>query len=94
MLYAILCHDKAASSHIRAENRPLHLEYLKANNDNIHAAGPLMGDDEQSMVGSLLIMNYESKAEAETFAAGDPYAKAGLFESVTITPWKQVIPAL
>ncbi len=94
MLYAIICQDKSDSQHIRTENRPLHLDYLKANTEHIHAVGPLLGDDEQSMVGSLLIMNFENRAAAKTFATGDPYAKAGLFESVTITPWKQVLPAV
>jgi uncharacterized protein YciI len=29
-------------------------------------------------------------AAAEAWAAADPYAKAGLFESVTIRAWKKV----
>ena len=94
MLYAIICHDKKNGAPIRAENRPLHLEYLKGFAGQAHAVGPMLGDDEASMVGSLLIMNFDSKADAESFAAGDPYAKAGLFESVVVTAWKQVLPAL
>ena len=33
----------------------------------------------------------DSKAEAEAWAAADPYAKAGLFASVMIQEWKRVI---
>ena len=32
------------------------------------------------------------KAEAEAFAAGDPYAKAGLFEQRSIDRWNKVLP--
>ena len=46
--------------------------------------------EEGAMVGSLVIVE-GSREVAEDFAANDPYAKAGLFESVTITEWKRVI---
>ena len=35
----------------------------------------------------------DNRAAAEAFVADDPYAKAGLFESVTIRPWRKVYPA-
>ena len=44
------------------------------------------------MVGSLLILDLADQAAADAFAAGDPYARAGLFESVTIHPWRKVLP--
>jgi len=37
-------------------------------------------------------MEFGTGAEAAAFAAGDPYGKAGLFRSVTITPWRKVLP--
>ena len=42
------------------------------------------------MNGSLLVVDFPSLADANAFAANDPYAKAGLFESVIIKPWKIV----
>jgi uncharacterized protein YciI len=44
------------------------------------------------MVGSLLVMEFADKQAAEDFAANDPYAKAGLFQSVAITPFRKVFP--
>jgi uncharacterized protein len=44
------------------------------------------------MVGSLLVMEFADKQAAEDFAANDPYAKAGLFHSVSITPFRKVFP--
>ena len=92
MLFALLCTDKAGAADIRAANRATHLEYLAAHEDRIVVAGPLLSDDGAGMVGSLLILDFADKAEAETFAANDPYAKAGLFERVDIRPWRKVYP--
>jgi uncharacterized protein YciI len=39
----------------------------------------------------LVIIECESQAAAEAFAAGDPYAKAGLFSSVSVKPWRLAI---
>jgi uncharacterized protein YciI len=44
------------------------------------------------MNGSVLILDFEDRAQADAFAAGDPYANAGLFESVVIRPWRKVLP--
>lgn len=43
------------------------------------------------MCGSLVILKLDSIAEAESWAENDPYAKAGLFETVTLRKWKKVI---
>lgn len=92
MLYIIDCVDKPGSAAIRAANRADHLAYLEALGDRLHAAGPTVSEDGQSMTGSLLIIEFPDRAEAESFCAGDPYAKAGLFQSVTIRPWRRVLP--
>ncbi len=92
MLFAIICHDKPDASHIRQQTRPEHLEYLSGFVSHVHMAGPLQSDDRQSMIGSLLIMDFESRSQADDFAANDPYNKAGLFGSVSILPWLQVLP--
>ena len=52
----------------------------------------LIADDGQGMTGSVLIIDFANRREAEDFCAADPYARAGLFQSVTIQPWRQVYP--
>ncbi len=37
-------------------------------------------------------MEFDDISAARAFADGDPYFKAGVFESVTVTPWKKVFP--
>jgi len=94
MLFVITCNDKPGGADLRKETRPAHLEYLKATLDHIKYAGPMLADDGESVLGSLLIVEFDDKAGAEDFAANDPYAKAGLFASTQIHGWKQVIPGL
>lgn len=92
MYFAIQCIDKPDHSHVRAETRPVHLDYLRSKVAQVFCAGPLQ-DDAGSAIGSLIIMDFADRAEAEAFAAGDPYAKAGLFSTVTITRWAKALPA-
>jgi uncharacterized protein YciI len=92
MLYVVHCVDKKNHLEVRMENRPAHVEYLKSFAEKLNAAGPTL-DDDGNMNGSVVILALEGREEAETFAANDPYAKAGLFESVTISTWKKVLPA-
>jgi uncharacterized protein YciI len=55
-------------------------------------AGPLFAEDERTPIGSLLVVDFSSRAELNRFAAEDPYAKAGLFQSVTVRPFRKVFP--
>lgn len=93
MHFVISCVDKPGNAQVRADNRAAHLEYLGQHRSQIVAAGPTLTEDGGAMTGSVLIMEFAGRTAAETFAAGDPYTKAGLFESVTIRPWRKVYPA-
>ena len=90
MLFAFYCLDKKDHSQVRAENRETHVAYLKSFSEKVVTAGPLLSDDGNGMVGSLIILDLADRKEAEAFSEGDPYSKAGLFESVEIRPWKKV----
>ncbi len=92
MQFAIVCLDKPDHGHLRAENRPAHIDYLNANLEHMVLAGPFLSEDGERPVGSLLIMEFDDLDQARAFAKGDPYAKAGLFESVTIRPFRKVLP--
>lgn len=92
MLFAVTCLDKPDSGHIRQENRPAHLEYAKATGAALKMGGPMLSDDGERMIGSLLVLEAEDRAAVEAWCAGDPYAKAGLFDSVTIRPFKWLLP--
>lgn len=89
MLVALIARDKAGALPVRQENRPAHVEYLKASTA-VQQAGPLL-DAAGYMCGSLIVLDVANMAEAEAWVAGDPYGKAGLFESVELIPWNRVI---
>ena len=93
MHVAIVCIDKPDHGAVRAENRPAHLDYLKSHETQILVAGPLLSDDGQAPVGSLLVMEFDDLDAARRFAEGDPYAEAGLFKAVNICPWRKAFPA-
>jgi uncharacterized protein YciI len=89
MPYAVICRDKPGAIEIRKANRDAHLAYVRETGI-VTLAGPFI-DAEGGMCGSLLILEVDSLQDAKDWAAGDPYAKAGLFESVSIDAWKKVI---
>lgn len=89
MRFAIICTDKPGALQIRLDTRADHLAYLEATGV-VEQAGPfLTGKGE--MCGSLLILDVADIDAAKDWAANDPYAKAGLFETVTVQAWKRVI---
>lgn len=87
MLYALICTDKPNSLAIRMGKRPEHVAYLKSLGDTLKLAGPFTEADGETMNGSLIVVEASSLPAAKEIAAGDPYAKAGLFASVEIRPW-------
>ncbi|WP_296764414.1 YciI family protein [Sediminimonas sp.] len=89
MLYALIARDKAGALDVRKANREAHLAYIDETGV-VAQAGPLL-DDDGGMIGSLVILDVADMDAAQAWAAQDPYARAGLFESVEIVAWKKVI---
>ena len=89
MFFALMARDKAGALEVRKANRDAHLAYIK-DTGVVAQAGPFL-DADGAMCGSLVILDVADQAAADKWAAGDPYAKAGLFEDVSITAWKRVI---
>jgi len=89
MLIALIARDKAGALETRKANRDAHLAYIDTTGV-VEQAGPLL-DENDRMIGSLVILNVDDMTAARSWADNDPYAKAGLFESVDLIPWKRVI---
>ena len=87
MIYALICTDKPDSLAIRKANRPEHLAYLESLGETLVLAGPFTAEDGETMNGSLIVVEAPSLEAARKIAAGDPFAKAGLFAHVDIRPW-------
>lgn len=89
MLVALMAHDKPGGLDLRLATRDAHRAYLAASPE-VAQAGPLL-DEAGRMIGSLLILDVPDMAEAEAWAAKDPYAEAGLFTSLSLTQWNRVV---
>jgi len=92
MLFVIRCLDVPGSQAVRQANRAAHLDYIRALGDRLKLAGPLLSDEGSDSVGSLLVIEFQGRTEAEAHTANDPYARAGLFEEVSIRRFEQVLP--
>ncbi len=88
MLIALIARDKPGALQTRLDNRSAHLAYIEETGV-VSQAGPLLDGD--AMIGSLVILEVADLAAAQSWADNDPYAKAGLFQSVELIPWKKVI---
>ncbi len=80
MRVALITRDRPNALQIRLDNRDAHLAYI-TETGVVEMAGPFL-DQAGTMCGSMIIMNVETRADAQTWADNDPYAKAGLFENV------------
>ncbi|ULQ45914.1 YciI family protein [Flagellatimonas centrodinii] len=99
MQYLILATDRPGTAAIRRATRPAHLEYLAAlqAEGRLLLAGPRLLNDVPDpaggVIGSVIVGEFASLAEARDWADRDPYAQAGLFEQVRIEPMLKVLPA-
>jgi uncharacterized protein YciI len=88
MKYIIYSKDKENALPIRKENREAHLEFLHHRGPvKVLSAGPWLGEDGETMKGSLIIVEADKYSTVQRWLANDPYGKAGLPESVTIHPF-------
>lgn len=89
MRVALIAQDKPGHLQTRLDNRSAHLAYIEETGA-VEMAGPLLNGAGE-MTGSLIVLEVPDMTAAESWAASDPYAKAGLFASVTLTEWKKVV---
>ena len=85
MLYMIYGIDGPDAARIRAQHREAHFAYLAENEDILVLGGATLEDDSDARTGSLLIINVATRAEADKFAANEPFNKAGLFQQHTVS---------
>lgn len=99
MLYAFISQDVENSLEKRLSVREQHIARLNALKDEgrLIIAGPHPAVDspdpgDAGFTGSLIVAEFESQNAAQTWADEDPYIDAGVYESVTVKPFKLVLP--
>lgn len=99
MLYAIISEDVANSLPLRKQARADHLARLETLKEQgrLILAGPHPAIDssdpgEAGFTGSLVVAEFPSLQVAQDWADADPYIAAGVYASVTVKPFKKVLP--
>lgn len=90
MHFILYCKDKPGALELRLANRQAHLDYVK-NSTSVRIGGPILGDDGDSMAGSVLVLELDTLAQAKAWSDADPYTKAGLFSSIDIRPFRWTV---
>jgi hypothetical protein len=99
MLYAIISQDRPDSLADRLHARPAHLDRLK----QLKAAGRLVlagphpaidspDPGDAGFSGSLVVAEFPALGDAQDWADADPYNAAGVYQQVTVKPFKKVLP--
>ena len=99
MLYAFISEDVENSLAARLEARPAHVERLQQlkQQGRLIIAGPHPAIDNSDpgpagFSGSLVVAEFESLGEAQTWADADPYVAAGVYQSIIVKPFNKVLP--
>ncbi|MEL0637874.1 YciI family protein [Marinomonas sp. TI.3.20] len=99
MLYSIISNDVENSLAARQQARPAHLARLQQLLDDgkLVLAGPNPAIDSDNpgdagFTGSVVVAEFSSLEAAQAWADADPYIAAGVYENVTVKPFKQVFP--
>ncbi|AMH19274.1 YciL family protein [Hafnia paralvei ATCC 29927] len=97
MLYLIFSQDVPDALDKRMTARPDHLARLQVLRDEgrLLTAGPLPAIDSNDpgaagFLGSAIIAEFESLEQAKAWADADPYVAAGVYQAVTVVPYKKV----
>lgn len=100
MFYVIVGQDVPDSLDRRLAARPAHLERLQALQQagRLLLAGPFPNIDSNDpgsagFSGSLIVAEFDSLVDAQTWADADPYVAAGVYAGISVKPFKKVLPA-
>ena len=100
MLYVIIGEDLPGTLDRRLAARPAHVERLQALQaaGRLILAGPCPAIDSTDpgpagFTGSLIVAEFSSLDAAKSWADADPYVAAGVYEKVTVKPFRKVFPA-
>jgi len=99
MLYAIIAEDTPNSLEKRLESRPQHLARLTSLQDQgrLILAGPFPSIDSvdpglAGFSGSLIVADFSDLAAAKAWADADPFIIAGVYQQVTVKPFRKTLP--
>lgn len=99
MWYSIVAQDSKNSSELRQKARSAHIARLQEllNQGRLLVAGPNPAIDcnepgSAGFTGSIIIAEFDSFEQAQSWATEDPYLDAGVYQSVEVKPFKKALP--
>lgn len=99
MLYVLIGEDAPGTLDQRLAARPEHVARLQAlqADGRLILAGPCPAVDSPDpgaagFTGSVIIAEFPSLADAEAWAAADPYVTGGVFTRCTVKPFRKTLP--
>lgn len=87
MFWLMTCRHKPGCDAERERARPAHRAYVADGGGGIARVligSPLTADDAEQAIGNFGIIEAANREAVQAFAEGDPYAKAGIVEEITI----------
>ena len=85
--WAIYCWDKPDTAGQRKALLAEQKAYVKSFGDRVIGYGHFVSDDGKDTLGSCFFMQLDDRAAADTFVAGEPMTKAGVYRNVEIQRW-------
>ncbi|MDH3315747.1 MAG: YciI family protein [Gammaproteobacteria bacterium] len=92
MLFVVYVLDKPGTGKQRLALKPAQYEHLGKVENRMVTGGPLLAEDGETMIGSLLIIDLPDRAAAESWLAEAPFTQGGVFGEATIYPYKHNWP--
>lgn len=92
MAFLIIAFCGEDSHAIRARVRAEHIEYMLKHVQIVTIGGGITSDDQSIMTGMMIVLDVDSRQEAEAFLAAEPYNVAGMFHTVRIETFVQRLP--
>ena len=84
MIFAILLMDRPGTADLRAKIRPEHRAYLAKRSEQMAFTGPLTSEDGATTLGSLIVMDFPTRADVDAWLKDEPFTKAGVYEKPII----------
>jgi len=85
--WVIQCIDKPDTGQLRSRYYPDHRKYLEKFTSKLIGHGPILSDDATREIGHAFFIELPNRDIAEAFIAEEPFARAGVYETVRVLRW-------
>ncbi len=93
-LFVMIARDGPEGAARRGTHREGHMAHIRKLEGEgcIAYAGPIRDDANTQSTGAVVVLSAANLDEARRIVNQDPFVSGGVFESLSVHPFKQVIP--